>query len=209
VGRSPISGDEKLELTCHRQSSTTTQTEVSQLRAQVEEQARVVEPFSSTPAFVLGHTIRGDESVPQELPDDIKVVDGNQTNITKSSMAVNTTIARLWPGNTVRTDYSSTYLRERDNLSNSAYVGNWDGVFKSLDIGRVFFHQDWSNAARLRESSFTLSALRVANTRPGPSTEAYMVSGWTPLHQAGYTGAPIEVVQKLLDLGSSSKLSTS
>lgn len=78
-----------------------------------------------------------------------------------------------WDGITQRTSNSDWLLAERDRLADAARAARWSEV-----LGVVREHPMLVNSARLGGTS-----------------------GFTPLHQAGYTGAPARVVKELLHRG--------
>lgn len=78
-----------------------------------------------------------------------------------------------WEGMTLRSSYSDEALEARDQLATAARQGRWDEVLRLLGA-----HPAFVNAAR-----------------PGGT------SGFAPLHQVGYRGAPDAVVDELLRLG--------
>jgi len=78
-----------------------------------------------------------------------------------------------WDGVTLRSSYSGWVLEGRDQLADAAKAGDWQTVFDVL--GR---QRDWVNGARVGGTS-----------------------GYAPLHQAAWHGAPTDVVLRLVELG--------
>ncbi len=76
------------------------------------------------------------------------------------------------------------YYQKRHELANAVYAGEWDHAFQLLAQAKTLYGQSWVNCIRFRTSDL--------DREP---------SGYTPLHQAAYFGAPIEVVQKFVELG--------
>ncbi|KAM7210912.1 hypothetical protein V8F06_013712 [Rhypophila decipiens] len=93
---------------------------------------------------------------------------------------------RTWLGHNITTGHDSDYLLRREGLSDAAYHGNWDEVFRIIELGQRQYGECWVNATRIR----------------APVTP-YHTSLWTPLHQAVYMRAPIEVFEQLIALGAS------
>lgn len=83
-----------------------------------------------------------------------------------------TDIAR-WDGITRRSSLKTEWAVERDRLADAARDGDWGTVFRVLDK-----EPEWANSARLESRS-----------------------GYAPLHQAAWHGAPTETVGKLLRYG--------
>lgn len=78
----------------------------------------------------------------------------------------------------------------------------WDGIIRvdALEESRNRFRQELADAAKRYDWSQVTTVLRenpdlVNTTRPGGS------SLYVPLHQAAHGGAPVDVVQELVDLG--------
>lgn len=78
-----------------------------------------------------------------------------------------------WDGITQRTSNGDWLLAERDRLADAARAARWSEV---VDV--------------LRERPMLVNSARLGGT-----------SGFTPLHQAAYAGAPTRVVKELLHLG--------
>lgn len=79
----------------------------------------------------------------------------------------------------------ATHFRFRKDLSDFAYINDWDRFLtRGLDMGRKFYHQNWINAVRIM-----------------PIRDLREPSGYTPLHQAAWHGAPAPIVEKLICLG--------
>jgi hypothetical protein len=77
------------------------------------------------------------------------------------------------------------YFHARDNLSDSAYWGDWDCLLtRNLVAGKGTYNQNWINASRIKENGNM--------DKP---------SGYMPLHQAAWHGASTSVVEKLIFLG--------
>ncbi|EXJ96338.1 hypothetical protein A1O1_01464 [Capronia coronata CBS 617.96] len=96
---------------------------------------------------------------------------------------------RTWLGHILVDGHSEEYLGERTRLADGAYWGRWDKVHHALQVGWRNHGELWGNAMRLQ----TMEGCQ------------YM-SGFTPLHQAAYNGATVEVVQTLLKYGASRTL---
>ena len=77
-----------------------------------------------------------------------------------------------WDGVTKRDDYREAMVADRDRLADAARDGRWPDVFALLR------EHPWVNRGRVGGRS-----------------------AFTPLHQAAWHGAPVDVVRKLLDLG--------
>lgn len=86
-----------------------------------------------------------------------------------------------WDGITQRATNSEWFLIERDRLADAARAGQWAEVLDAL-----------------REAPMLVNSARLGGT-----------SGFTPLHQAAYWGAPMPVVEELLRLGAFRTLRTS
>lgn len=78
-----------------------------------------------------------------------------------------------WDGVTRRESYSAQVLQVRDGLADAARDGDWAEVCDLL--GR---HPEWINSGRVGGAS-----------------------GYTPLHQAAWLGAPAEVAERLVAMG--------
>ncbi|KAL4812735.1 hypothetical protein BDW67DRAFT_188418 [Aspergillus spinulosporus] len=86
---------------------------------------------------------------------------------------------------------SDLMMRERNQLANAAYSGDWESVPGCLEKTKSLFHEPWANAVRLRQ---TLNYDEL--------------SLWTPLHQAAYMRAPVTVISQLLEHGAFRTLPT-
>lgn len=83
--------------------------------------------------------------------------------------------ARHWPAATDRDAYAELFLARADAVADAARSARWDDVFAALDSGDDPAHPNiW----------------RIGGA-----------SGFTPLHQAAWHGAPAEVVRELLRRG--------
>ncbi|MBV6700201.1 ankyrin repeat domain-containing protein [Kitasatospora aureofaciens] len=78
-----------------------------------------------------------------------------------------------WDGVTDREAYKETFLAERDRLADAAHRGDWAGVL-----------------AAVAEAPGLANGRRIGGR-----------SGWAPLHQAAWHGAPAEVVEQLVAAG--------
>ncbi|GAA1979778.1 ankyrin repeat domain-containing protein [Kitasatospora viridis] len=78
-----------------------------------------------------------------------------------------------WYGVADRDVYSERFLAERDALADAAYRGDWHAVLTAVD-----------------------ATPELANSRRVGGR-----SGWTPLHQAAFHGAPVAVAEQLLAAG--------
>jgi hypothetical protein len=56
---------------------------------------------------------------------------------------------QVWFGDTYREGFSNEYLELRDKLSDGAYQGNFDEVFKVLHLANEIYGECWVNAPRL------------------------------------------------------------
>ncbi|KAF2848222.1 HET-domain-containing protein [Plenodomus tracheiphilus IPT5] len=90
----------------------------------------------------------------------------------------------MWPGNFVRTKFSKAYCDQRDLFSTAAYHGRWEEVFRLCDVAQDEYGENWANVIRLRSPH-----------------QADELSFWTPLHQAAYLRAPINVIKMLISKG--------
>ena len=75
------------------------------------------------------------------------------------------------------------YVHDRASLANAAYVGHWSRVIKHVQTGSREYNQRWINCVRMGNNP------------------KYEISGFTPLHQAAYLGAPVDVVKRLISMG--------
>lgn len=94
----------------------------------------------------------------------------------------------IWHGQLSQYLYDREYQNLRDRLADAAYFGNWNDVEAIIDDAHERGLRSWPNCYRIGRT-------------PGPS-------GWTPLHQAAFLGAPESVVRMLVDLGASRTLQT-
>jgi hypothetical protein len=77
------------------------------------------------------------------------------------------------------------YFNDRDELTDSAYWGNWDDLLThNLAAGDEVYNHNWINARKILEID-----------------EPREPSGYTPLHQAAWHGASTSVVEELILLG--------
>ncbi|PVH97328.1 hypothetical protein DM02DRAFT_730649 [Periconia macrospinosa] len=97
----------------------------------------------------------------------------------------------MWPGDIIRIRLSEVYLQQRDMMSNAAKYGKWDEVMELLEVARYAYGENWANVVRLKHPQV-----------------ADKVSFWTPLHQAAYLCAPINVIRYLIANGSLRTLRT-
>jgi hypothetical protein len=133
-----------------------TEKEIITMKGRAEQWAQITE------AFGTAHLSQdSDELVMKHTPEQRKKAhgshsgsqnDGKQvsTNVIPSQPSSNTTKPALWLGNLVRTGLDPAYLRERAQLSDAAYWGDWHQLLSSLDTGRRRFGESWCN-------TFTLS----------------------------------------------------
>ncbi|KAI9777731.1 MAG: hypothetical protein M1835_005165 [Candelina submexicana] len=92
---------------------------------------------------------------------------------------------QIWFGETLVQDPDwSPYYQKRYDLANAVTAGEWDRAFELLEQAKALYGQCWVNCIRFR----------ISDQDRDPS-------GYTPLHQAALFGAPVEVVQKLVELG--------
>jgi hypothetical protein len=77
------------------------------------------------------------------------------------------------------------YFRDRHDLSDSAYIGEWDSLLThNLATGNRAYNQNWINASRIMKTN-----------------DWHEPSGFTPLHQAAWHGTSTLVVERLILLG--------
>jgi hypothetical protein len=77
------------------------------------------------------------------------------------------------------------YFRDRHDLSDSAYFGEWDCLLThNLVTGNGAYNQNWINTSRIMKTD-----------------DWHELSGFTPLHQAAWHGTSTLVVEKLILLG--------
>lgn len=79
-----------------------------------------------------------------------------------------------WPGVVDVGELKESYVEGIDRLADAAKVGNWSAVFALLDDDSPLSGNQW----------------RISGT-----------SWFTPLHQAAWLGAPVGVVEQLIELG--------
>lgn len=96
---------------------------------------------------------------------------------------------QIWFGDTYREGFSKEYLDLRDSLSDAAYRGDFDEVFRVLKIVEDLYGESWVNAPRL-------------------GIDPSMTSGWAPIHQSAFMCASLANVQQLLEIGASKTLRT-
>jgi hypothetical protein len=100
-------------------------------------------------------------------------------------------VVPTWPGNVISSRFTKQYVEHRNSLSNNAYSGRWNDVLTHLEFGNVEYGENWANAIRLK-----------------PAHEADRISFWTPLHQAAYLGAPVNIIKHLINHGALRSLRT-
>ncbi|KAI1177870.1 hypothetical protein F4777DRAFT_167691 [Nemania sp. FL0916] len=102
-------------------------------------------------------------------------------------------VTRTWLGHLYNDDdqLPLEYCHLRQHLSDAAFFGNWPRLFEILEEARDQFNESWVNAIRMK-----------------PYAQADIMSFWTPLHQAVYMGAPVSVVERLINMGASRTLRT-
>ncbi|KAK3361499.1 hypothetical protein B0T24DRAFT_684538 [Lasiosphaeria ovina] len=105
--------------------------------------------------------------------------------------AISNPMMRTWAGQIRIDSHEQQYQEYREGLADAAKYGSWDDMFRLIDIGCSVYGESWVNSSRLK-----------------PLAESGLVAGWAPLHQAVYMRAPLEVTQKLIDLGASRTLRT-
>ncbi|KAH8703273.1 hypothetical protein BGW36DRAFT_403710 [Talaromyces proteolyticus] len=107
-----------------------------------------------------------------------------------------------WLGETLQLDIENEYLDRRTKLSNAAYWGDWDSLFQIIHDAHAEFSESWINCIRLSKDIPKVYGLTSTDLIiKEPQIEADKVSGWTPLHQAVYMNASIDVVEKMISLG--------
>lgn len=125
---------------------------------------------------------------------------------------LNTSASHLhtWLGHVATEHYTSKYVKLRHELSDAAYWGNWPVLFDRIEDGRHIYNESWVNAPRMSMSTLkplpqkeTKLILTVFFCAPEPIPQITSLTMWTPLHQAVYMDAPMDVVQRLIDLGAS------
>lgn len=94
----------------------------------------------------------------------------------------------VWHGQLARYLYDDIYLKRRDKLADAAFYGNWDAIEAYVIEARSDGFNSWPNC------------YRIGGWR-GPS-------GWTPLHQAAFLGAPESIVCMLINHGALRTLQT-
>lgn len=62
---------------------------------------------------------------------------------------------RVWLGHIMKKGLSAEYIRQRDRLSDAAYVGDWQEVKRVVLHGEEAYGETWANAIRLRKRSRT------------------------------------------------------
>lgn len=59
---------------------------------------------------------------------------------------------QIWFGDTYREGFGKEYLDLRDSLSDAAYRGDFDEVFRVLKTAEDLYGESWVNAPRLGEA---------------------------------------------------------
>ncbi|KAM7188500.1 hypothetical protein V8F20_010518 [Naviculisporaceae sp. PSN 640] len=120
---------------------------------------------------------------------------GNQMQmVPEANQAVKSTARpalRTWLGYNMTSGHDPQYLRHREALSDAAYYGRWEDVFRIIELGNTLYGESWVNATRIRQS-----------------TDPKAPSFWAPIHQAAYWRAPLEVFEHLIALGASRTVRT-
>ncbi|KAK4211888.1 hypothetical protein QBC37DRAFT_319334 [Rhypophila decipiens] len=156
----------------------------AQIRHQVDDaERRLANQPKIQDAFSVADTVLNAEAPP--FDDEMKTV----YHDISAERGTNQRKLRTWLGHNITTGHDSGYLLRREALSDAAYHGEWDEVFRIIELGQRQYGECWVNAARIR----------------APVTP-YHTSLWTPLHQAVYVRAPIEVFERLIALGASRTL---
>lgn len=109
---------------------------------------------------------------------------------------------QIWFGDTYREGFSKEYLDLRDSLSDAAYRGDFDEVFRVLKIVEDLYGESWVNAPRLGEAQ-SVQYTNMLNQFLG--IDPSMTSGWAPIHQSAFMCASLANVQQLLEIGASSE----
>jgi hypothetical protein len=112
---------------------------------------------------------------------------------------------RTWLGHILTDNHAEAYLIHRIALSDAVYWGDWDQIWDLLKTGHEEYQESWVNGIRMSKRVNPCHAIFVANTSVTlePLKGSMEMSFWTPLHQAVYNRAPLEVVQDLIDHGAS------
>ncbi|KAJ2906357.1 uncharacterized protein MKZ38_002073 [Zalerion maritima] len=98
-------------------------------------------------------------------------------------------VKRTWLGHILTDDHDNEYNMVRHQLSEAAFQGDWEIMFKALDIGAQEYGESWVNAIRMK-----------------PLSHSDQMSFWTPLHQAVYNNASVDVIRRLIEMGASRTL---
>ena len=118
----------------------------------------------------------------------------------------------VWFIDTLKLHFHPSYYSLRAQYSNAAYRGDWDRLFAIIEQAQNTYMETWINCCALSTGLCPLLLtwlLRLATLlltlSLEPQSEAGKHSGWTALHQAAARGASVDVVQKMIGLGASSK----
>lgn len=149
-------------------SSIRTESDIKRIYETVTRHAQVSSPFSSSASTLV--------DAPGALMDKEENVHvSKQPNRINSSSQVVEQV-QIWFGDLSRDGFSNKYLAMRDDLADFAFSGDFEKVFQVLTDVQKQSGQSWVNASRLTDRT----------------------SGFTPLHQAVYTGATKEDITRLV-----------
>ncbi|KAK4895067.1 hypothetical protein LTR49_028320 [Elasticomyces elasticus] len=109
----------------------------------------------------------------------LTLVDSSTRKISGTSPSV-----RTWLGHVITDGFSEQYLQARNRLSDAAYNGEWQQLLDVVEYGIRHYQENWANATRIK-----------------PPSQHDNLSFWTPLHQAAFWRAPVEVVYTLIAKG--------
>lgn len=114
-----------------------------------------------------------------------------------------------WIGASLEISFPRFRAQRRAIFSKASYAGKWDEVNRIIDEEYDWQKCDWCNVPRLhgkaacirmRDCGIECWCGRADNLAETPEQVA-AASGFTVLHQAAYSNAEPELVQKLVDLG--------
>jgi hypothetical protein len=105
---------------CLRASAVRTEEEVKQMHEESKIQSEVVPLFEEAPP----------------------VYSASSSSSSKGKV-------QIWWGDTYRERFEPEYLKLRDELSDAARLGDFDGIFKVLRTARDKYGENWANAPRL------------------------------------------------------------
>ena len=106
-------------------TSLKTNQEITRLRQLSDEQAEIAINFADT-------------SIKQHKTDVVHIVSNREPKR-----------QHTWLGHVYKEGHSEDYIQAREDLSEAAFNGQWDRVFKILDKGVQLYEESWINAPRL------------------------------------------------------------